>query len=219
MYQEKITELKKQITEFAGFVEGMIEKSISGLLTRNESLLKEVIDVLEPKANYFELAIDEACTTVIAQYEPKATYLRTALMVMKMNTDLERMGDHAVNISESAKFLVSRPSVKPLIDTPKMAKVVTGMVHDSIRAFVNSDTSLAKAVCLSDTEVDELKDQSTRELITIMVSDASTIERALQLLRIFANLERIADLSTNICEEVLFIVSGTVIKHHVDEKK
>ncbi|MCK9582085.1 MAG: phosphate signaling complex protein PhoU [Endomicrobiales bacterium] len=219
MYQEKITELKKQITEFAGFVEEMIEKSINGLLTRNESLLKEVIDVLEPKANFFELAIDEACTTVIAQYEPKAIDLRIVLMVMKMNTDLERMGDHAVNISESAQFLVGRPSVKPLIDTPRMAKIVTGMVHDSIKAFVNNDVSLARSVCLSDTEVDELKDQSTRELITIMVSDASTIERALHIMRIFANLERIADLSTNICEEVLFIVSGTVIKHHTNEKK
>jgi len=135
-----------------------------------------------------------------------------------MNNDLERMGDHAVNIAESSLFLIERPPVKPLIDIPNMAKVTMEMLRNSINSFINENAKLAKTVCERDYIVDGLRDQILRELITFMSSDPSTIERSIHLMRISSNLERIADLSTNICEDVIFMVEGRVIKHHKEKQ-
>ena len=131
-----------------------------------------------------------------------------------MNNDLERMGDEAVNIAESSLFLIERPPVKPLIDIPRMAQEAMGMLRDSLSSLIREDTALASSVCQRDDVVDSLRDQILRELITYMASDPSTIERSLHLLRISRSLERIADLSTNICEDVIYMVEGKVIKHH-----
>jgi phosphate transport system protein len=139
-------------------------------------------------------------------------------MVMKMGNDLERIGDHAVNIAESGLYLIERPQVKPFVDIPRMSEVTIKMLKDGIQAFINEDADLAKSVCERDSIVDELRIQILRELITFMVSDATTIERCLHLIRVSGNLERIADLSTNMCEEVIFMVKGRVIKHHFDER-
>lgn len=218
MLPEKITTLKKELVEYSALVEHMIEKSTQGLLRREKEVLGEVLDKDETKANDFEIELDELCTQLIAQYEPKAKDLRTILMILKMNNDLERMGDHAVNIAESSLFLIERPPVKPLIDIPNMAQTTMRMLKDSISAFINEDAKLARAVCERDDIIDGLRDQILRELITFMSSDPSTIERSLHLMRISRNLERIADLSTNICEDVIFMVEGRVIKHHKDER-
>jgi len=214
MIEEKITELKRELIEFATLVEHMIEKSIKGLLDRRRELLVEVLEKDEPRANDMEIEIDELCTTSIAQFQPKAKDLRTILMISKISNDLERMGDHAVNIAESSIFLIERALVKPLIDIPRMGELTMKMLKDSTNSFINEDAALAKQVCERDGMVDDLKDQILRELITFMSSDTSTIERSLHLLRISNNLERIADLSTNICEDVIFITEGKVIKHH-----
>jgi len=217
MLEEKLTELKKSLIEYANLVEHMIKESIEGLLQKEKYMLQDVIENEEPKANAMEMHLDELCTSMIARYEPRAKDLRTVLMVLKMNNDLERIGDHAVNIAESSLFLIERPQVKPLIDIPNMAKIVMQMLKNSINSFVNEDAKLAKSVCERDDIVDGLRDQILRELITFMTSDPSTIERSLHLIRISSNLERIADLSTNICEDVIFMVAGRVIKHHAEE--
>jgi phosphate transport system protein len=214
MLEEKITELTRELIGFATLVEHMIEKSVKGLLDKRRELLLEVVEEDEPKANDMEIELDELCTTSIAQFEPKAKDLRTILMISKISNDLERMGDHAVNIAESSLFLLERPHVKPLIDIPRMAELTIKMLKDSIDAFINGEAKLAHNVCERDGMVDDLKDQISRELITFMSSDPSTIERGLHLLRISGNLERIADLSTNICEDIIFITEGKVIKHH-----
>jgi len=219
MLEEKVTSLKKSLVEYATLVEHMIESSIEGLLRKDGKILHNIIEKEEPKANKFEMELDELCTTLIARYEPKAKNLRAILMILKMNNDLERMGDHAVNIAESSLFLVERPLVKPLIDIPHMAKLTMKMLKDSINSFIGEDAKLAKEVCEGDDTVDALRDQILRELITFMTSDPSTIERSLHLIRISSNLERIADLSTNIGEDVIFMVEGKVIKHHAAEKK
>ena len=213
MLEAKINELKRELIGFATLVEHMIEKSVKGLLDKNRELLLEVVEHDEPKANNSELELDEMCTTLIAQFEPKAKDLRIILMIAKMSNDLERMGDHAVNIAESSFFLTERPSVKPLPDLPKMAELTIKMLKDSTNSFINEDASLAKNVCERDGRVDDLKDQLLRKLITFMSADTSTIERSLHLLRISNNLERIADLSTNICEDTIFMTEGKVIKH------
>jgi phosphate transport system protein len=214
MVERKIEEVKEKLIEFSEIVKGMLKKSIKGLVEKDERLLKEVIEEDEMKCNDFEIEIDEMCIHIIAQFEPRAKHLRTIFLALKMNNDLERMGDHAVNISQSGLFLISKPQVKPLLDIPRMAEEVSKMLEDSLKSFVNEDAALAKSVCERDDIIDDYREQIVRELITYMVSDPSTIERALHLIRISGNLERIADLTTNICEDVIFMVKGELMKHH-----
>lgn len=218
MLQEKMVALRKELTEYATHVEDMITKSITGLIRKDASVLQEVMEKDESKANEWEIRIDEICTTMIAQFEPKAKDLRTILMVMKMNNDLERVGDHAVNIAEGSSFLIERPTLKPLLDIPRMAEEAVGMLKDAIESFIKEDALLAAMVCERDTIVDNLGQQILRELITFMSADPTTIERAMRLLNIARNLERIGDLSTNISEDVIFMVEGRVIKHHKEQE-
>ncbi len=214
MIERKIEELKSKLVEFSQLIKNMLSKSIKGLIEKDEKLLKEVIEVDEKASNELEIQIDEMCIHIIAQFEPRAKHLRTIFLALKMNNDLERMGDHTVNISESALYLIPKPQVKPFVDLPRMAEEVKKMLEDSIKSFIEEDASLAKSVCERDDIIDNFKNQITRELITYMLSDPSTIERALHIIRITGNLERIADLTTNICEDVIFMVKGELIKHH-----
>lgn len=212
--EERLIELRKILIEFATLVEHMIESSITGLVKRDRALLDAVALNDEPKANELDIKLDELCASYIAQYQPMAKDLRIILMIFKMNESLERMADHAVNISESGRFLLEAPLVKPLVDIPEMAAVTTQMVRESITAFINEDAELAKSVCARDNIIDNLRDKTYEELIGVMSTDPATIQRCLHLMRISRNLERIADLSTNICEDIIFIVEGKVIKHH-----
>ncbi|MBU1338858.1 MAG: phosphate signaling complex protein PhoU, partial [Acidobacteria bacterium] len=152
-----------------------------------------------------------------AKFQPAAKDLRTIIMTAQMNNDLERVGDFAVNIAESALRLLTKPPVKPFIDIPNMAGLTIRMLKDAIDSFANENTRLAKSVCERDEAVDNLRDQIYRELITYMISNPSTIAAALEIMRISTSLERVADLSTNFCEDVIFIVEGRIIKHHKDE--
>ena len=218
MLQERMKELKKEIIECCALIEEMITKSMAGLLGRQEAPLNEVVDVLEPATNDREIKIDDLCTTTIAQYEPRARALRIVLMIFKMNSDLERMGDHVANIADSGLFLVSHGPVKPLVDIPRMAEEAIRSLNDAITSFIDENAVLAQEVCERDHIIDALHDQIFRELVTFMSSDPATIERSLHLIRIANNLERVADLSTNICEDVIFMVEGRVIKHHFEER-
>ncbi|MEO0087204.1 MAG: phosphate signaling complex protein PhoU [candidate division WOR-3 bacterium] len=216
MFEERLTLLKEKIIEYANHIEKMLEKAIKGLLDKEKGILHLVIEEDEKKANDFEIEIDELCVDLIALYQPKAKDLRTILMILKMNNDLERIGDHIVNIAQSAEFLIEREPVKPLIDIPRMANEASKMLKDAVKAFVEEDSLLAKRVCERDSLIDNLRDQIFRELFTYMLSDPRTIERAFHLIRIAQNLERIADLSTNIGEDVIYIVEAKIIKHHKD---
>jgi phosphate transport system protein len=217
MLEEKLNSLKKELIFYATLVEDMIDKSIKGLLERKKPLLDTVIDQDERRSNIYDSKIDEMCMNLIAQFEPKAKALRTVMMVYKINKDLERMADHGVNIAESSLFLLSKPPLKPLIDIPRMATMANAMLKDSINSFINEDVALARNVCLQDNNVDWLWEQIFRELVTFMISDVTNIERSLHLIRIAHNLERVADLSTNIGEDVIFMVDGKVIKHHNED--
>ena len=219
MLPQKMTELKHRLIEYATLVEEMIDKSIKGLLDKDEKILYDVMKKDEPRANMYDVEIDEICTVLIAQFEPVARDLRTVLMIIKMNKDLERMADHAVNISESALFLIKRPLIIPLDDIRKMGETASRMLKDSIAAFINNDVSLAQQVCERDNIADNLADAILKSLTTYMRGEHDGINRSLQLMRVAHNLERIADLSTNICEEVIYIVEGKDIKHHLDEQR
>lgn len=213
MLTGRLDQLKERLMHSGSIVEGMIAKSIQGLIQREKGMLLEVIEKDEPKENELEVEIEETCIQLTARYQPQAKDLRTIMMISRINNDLERMGDEAVNIAEGALFLIERPEVKPLIDIPRMAQDAEGMVKDSLNSFMNEDTGLARSVCERDDVVDGLRDQVLRELITFMASDPTTIERSIHLIRVSRSLERIADLSTNICEDIIYMVDATTIKH------
>ena len=216
MIIDKIQELKKKVLDEAKLVETMIQLSIDGLLEKDEEKLKKVYD-LENSVNEMEIDIEEDCTGIIATNQPEAKNLRTILMILKMNNDLERMGDLSVSIANSAEYLIRKPIFKRLVNIPAMSEATIKMVQDSLAAFMNEDSDLAKQVCINDDIVDDLKDDTYRILITYMLEDPTTIKRAIQINKISSNLERIADLSTNIAEDTVFIAEGKVIKHQTIE--
>lgn len=216
LQEEKIADLKRKLIEYATLVEAMIDKSITGLLAKNRESLIEVIEKDEPAANDFEIQLDELCTVLIAQYQPKGKGLRTILMSLKINNTLERIADHSVNIAESALYLIERPTMV-MDEVARMAEITVSMLRDSIDSFVNENARLAKDVCERDDHVDELRDRITKELLQVMCSDSRSIEGATRLSTVAQNLERIADLSTNFGEDVIFMVEGKVIKHQREE--
>lgn len=218
MLAEKLITLRERLIEMSSLVEAMIEKSVRGLETKNNEMLLEVMEKHEPLVNNLEIELDEQCINLIALYQPKAKDARQILIISKMIGELERIGDHAVNIAQAAQFLIVRPDVKPLVDIPKMAALTKEMLQNSINAFIREDIDLAQSILLKDDEVDRLRDYVMRDLIAYMSADPSTIERGVELIRVAANLERAADLSTNICEAVIYMVQGRVVKHHYEER-
>lgn len=214
MIEERISELKKRILNYTNFTKEMVRKAVDSLLKDDEKLAREVIEVDEPKANEEENLIEEECIAIIALYHPEAKMLRLVMMISKMVSDIERIGDKAANIAESALELIGKPKVKPLIDIPRMAEETIKMIEDSITSFIREDMCLAYEVLKKDDIVDSIRDQILRELITFMISNPKTIEPSLHLLRIARNLEKIADITSNICEDAVYITEGKVIKHH-----
>jgi phosphate transport system protein len=209
--------LKAKLAVFARFVEYMIGRSVKAYLDRQPELLRSVMDTEEKRANAFEVELEKECTALIAQYEPRARELRTVLMVLGITTDLERMADHAVNIAEAAQGLLERSPVTAPPAMNRMADATTRMVGESIRAFIGGDAALAGKVCESDDTVDSLADEILTEMTSSMGRDSTQIEGSLAVLKIAGNLERIADLSTNICEDVIYMAEGRVIKHHITD--
>lgn len=216
--EEEISKLKKMLFEMATSVEEMIAKSIKALKDRNMIMAEEIIKN-DDKINEMEIDIDNQCIKILALYHPEAEDLRTVSMIMKINNDLERIGDHAVNIAEKTIYLADKPPVKPLIDIPKMADKAIQMLQESLDAFVNKDAQLAIEVCKRDDEVDALEPQIVRELVTYMIADPRTIDRSLAIILIAREIERVADLATNIAEDTYYIVSGKSLKHHSFQKE
>jgi phosphate transport system protein len=195
----------------------MIGLSIRSLVERKESLARDVF-VLEDKVNHMEIEIEEEVLKLLALRQPAAGDLRLLTAVLKINNDLERVADQAVNIAEIAVGLLKEPMLKPLIDIPHMATLAQTMIKNSLDAFVNQDAALAEKVCRDDDEVDRLNEQVFRELLTYMIEDPQSVPRAVDLILVSRNLERIADHATNISEDVIFIVEGKNIKHHIQDE-
>jgi len=219
MLEERIMPIKRELIEYATLVENMVEKVIKGLMEKEKSYPLEVIEKDEPRTDRYELELDEKCVWILAQFQPMAVDLRTILMMLEMNRDLERIGDLSSTMSRSAIFLIERPQVKPYIDIPRMSDIVQSMIRDSVSAFIENDSQLAREVFQRDKTVNALRDQIIRELLTFMSSDPTTIERSFHLISLALDLERIGDHSTNICEDVVFMVEGEVIKHQDDKNK
>lgn len=211
--EDKIAELRQQLITMAGIVEEMIANSVRALVNKEAALAETVLSRDEDRVNRLEVENQDAAINLIALHQPEAKDLRTIAMIVMINDVLERLGDHAVNIAQGAQYLIARPQVKPLVSIPKMADQAVAMLKDSLDAFTRGDPELARSVCARDNAVDELNLSVRSELITTMVADSGTIERALKLILISLNLERIADLATNIAEDVIYMTSGEIIKH------
>lgn len=208
----ELDHIRQELLRMAGLVEAMIADAIRALVERDGDLATGVI-VADQGIDRLEKAIDEACHTAIVRRQPTAVDLRLLVAVMKINGDLERIGDSAVNIAEAVQELAHEPPLKPYIDLPRMSELVRAMVKKSLDAFVARDAGLALEVCRSDDEVDGLYKQLFRELLTYMMEDKKYVSRALHLLLISRNLERIADHATNIAEDVIYYVEGKDIRH------
>jgi phosphate transport system protein len=217
-FQKELEELKGHLLRMATLVEETIHDAVQSLVKRDSELANQIFK-REKQINDMELAIDEMCLKLLALRQPMAVDLRFITSAMKIITDLERMGDQAVNIAERALTLNQEPQLKPYIDLPRMAEIAQSMVKDVLDAFVNRDSKLARSVCERDDLVDGLNDQVFRELLTYMISDQKTITRAVHLIIVGRCLERIADHATNIAEDVIFMVDAIVIKHHADTQE
>jgi phosphate transport system protein len=215
-FDEELKDLKEKLLEMASRAEEQIGRAVRSLKDRQQALACEVLDK-EEDINRLDIEIDEMAMRLLALRQPMAVDLRFITSAMKIGSDLERIGDLAVNIAERTLELLKFPQLKPLIDIPRMAELAQAMVRDSINAFINGDAALAKNVCERDDQVDNLNNQVFRELLTFMMEDPETITRAVDLILVGRHLERIADHATNIGEDVIYMVKGKTIKHHVEE--
>lgn len=213
-FDMEMNDLQVRLVDMAGLVQQMIKATTDQLVLRDAELSEEIFG-LEKEVNIQEIVIDDRCLKLIALNQPVGADLRFITSAMRINSDLERMGDEAVNISEMALDLIKYPELKPLIDIPQMSDIVKQMVEDSIKAFNTSDVELAKSVLGKDDEVDDLKDRVFSDLKEYMTksSDPDTIQRAVNLILIARSIERIGDHATNICEDVIFMVHGKDIRH------
>jgi phosphate transport system protein len=217
-FREELEELKSKLLEMGGLVESAIHNSVYALTERDEERAKEVM-WKEAQVNQKEMEIDDLATRMLALFQPMAKDLRFITAVIKMNADLERMGDLAVNITERALSLMSEPTLRPLVDIPKIAELAESMVHRALDAFARGDAEMARDVLLADDEVDNLRDAVYNELVNFMQEERTTIQRSINLLFIAQNLERIADHATNIAEDVLFLVKGIDVRHHAEARE
>ena len=211
-FHEEIETLKQTLLAMGGLVEDQIRHVMRALVERDDALAQEVIE-RDQQVNAYDVEVDETCVSLLALHQPAAGDLRFITTAMKIVTDLERMGDQAVNIAQRVLELNREPQLKPYIDLPRMAEKAQRMVKESLDAFVARDTELARRVCAEDAEVDALKEQIFRELLTFMMEDARTIPRAIRLILISRFLERLADHATNIAEMVIYMVEGKMVRH------
>jgi phosphate transport system protein len=217
-FREELDELQARLLEMGGLVESAIHQSVAALVQRDEEAAKEVL-WKEALINQKDIEIDEFATRLLALYQPMARDMRFLTAVIKINGDLERMGDLAVNITERALSLIADAPVKPLVDIPKMASLAETMVRKSLDALVKRDEALARSVLMSDDEVDRLRDAVYKELVSFMQEESTTIPRAVDLMFIAHNLERVADHATNIAEDVLFLIKGIDVRHHAEVRE
>ena len=217
-FEDQLQELKGRLVTMGTKAESMIERAVKALLERDSARLPEVFRT-EQEVNELHIEVDERVINLIALHHPVATDLRMAVMCSKIAGELERIGDQAVNICQNTTELLRYPPLKPLLDIPLMAEVARRMLRESLDAFVRQDAALAQKVLHTDDEVDAFKNQIFRELLTYMMSDPGTIPRALALILISRNLERVGDHATNVAEEVIYAAQGRDVRHHHEETK
>jgi phosphate transport system protein len=212
-FREELEALQSRLLEMGGLAEERVRAAIQGLVTRDPALFEKVL-LGDEAINQLHIEVDNRCFRLLALHQPMATDLRAIVAAVKINTDLERVGDLAVNIAEAGIRYISHPPVKTLIDIPQMGDIAQSMLRDALDAFVKRDTRLAHQVLNEDDRLDSLKTQVFRDLLTYMLNDQSTVEPSLDLILVSRHLERIGDHATNIAEDVIFMVSALDVRHH-----
>ncbi len=215
-FEEELVALQGRLLEMGGLAEERVRAAVEGLVSRDPTLIARALGGDEP-INELHIEVDNRCFRLLALYQPMATDLRAIVAAVKINTDLERVGDLAVNIAEAATRYITHAPVKKLIDIPQMGAIAQSMLRDALDAFVRRDTALAHQVLNEDDQLDALKTKIFRELLTFMIEDPTTVEPALDLVLISRHLERIGDHATNIAEDVIFMVSALDVRHHAPE--
>ena len=214
-FEDELQTLKNRLLTMGALVEDRVHQAVTALVERRLEVCDTVIGG-DREVNDLQIELDDRCLKLLALQQPMASDLRLITAAMKINADLERIGDQAVNIAQNALRILRQPPLRPLLDIPRMADLAEAMTRDSLDAFVRKDPLLARAVLARDDEVDGLKDQVFRVLLTHMMADPGTIERALSLILVSRNLERIADHATNIAEDVIFLVEAREVRHHYE---
>jgi phosphate transport system protein len=215
-FQEELDVLKTRLLEMGGLAEERVRAALDGLVRRDGVAIQRVLEGDTP-INLLHIEVDDRCFKLLALHQPMAADLRAIVAAVKINADLERVGDLAVNIAEAVVRYLRHAPVKELIDIPRMAVIAQTMLRDALDAFVHHDVALAQAVLDQDDELDGLKTQVFRELLTYMLQDPTKIEPALDLILISRHLERIGDHATNLAEDVIFMVSARDVRHHAGE--
>jgi phosphate transport system protein len=216
-FEQELEELKGKLLEMSALVEASVQRSVAAVAQKDRSAADQVFRD-EARINALEMEIDEFAINLLATQQPLAADLRLIVAALKINTDLERMGDLSVSIAERAVSLLSEPMIKPMVDIRHMSSLVESMVRKSLDAFVANDADMARSVLASDDAVDSLRTASYHELVSFMEKDPQNIPQALDLIGITRSLERIADHSTNIAEDVLFLVKGIDVRHHSEAR-
>ena len=211
-FQEELDELKRRLLEMGGLAEERLQLAIKGIIARDLAVVDWVLEG-DADINKLHVEIDDRCVKLLALHQPMAVDLRSIIAAVKINTDLERVGDLAVNISEAGQRYLQHPPVKELIDIPRMATLAQTMLRDALDAYVRSDLELAHAVLVADDKLDALKSQVFRDLLGYMLKDPATIEAAIDLILMSRHLERVGDHATNIAEDVIFMVSAKDVRH------
>lgn len=217
-FSEELDELKERVVYMGGLVETAIHRCMRALTEHDPSEAEKVIQGIEPEINALEVELDERALRLFALQQPLAMDLRFLAAVVKINNNLERMGDLAVNICQAVPHLLEQAFARPLVDLPLMAARTETMVRHALDALMTRNVELAREVLETDDEVDATRDQIFRDLLGKMLQDPSIVERALSLILVARNLERIADHATNIAEEVIFWVEGVDVRHHREER-
>ena len=213
-FQEELEALQGRLLEMGGLAEERVRAAVYGLAARDLAAIDKVLRGDEP-VNRLHIEVDERCFRMLALHQPMATDLRAIVAAVKINTDLERVGDLAVNIAEASKRYIGHAPVKQLIDIPQMGDIAQAMLRDALDAYVKRDTDLAHRVLNEDDRLDSLKTQVFRDLLTHMLRDQTTVEPSLDLILVSRHLERIGDHATNVAEDVIFMVSALDVRHHL----
>jgi len=216
-FAEELQELKSRLLVMGGLAEERVRMAIQALVKRDRELIREVVEG-DQDINALHVEIDDRCFKLLALHQPMAVDLRVIVAGLKINSDLERVGDLAVNIAEATNRYVAHPPVKPLVDIPRMASLAQQMLREALDAFVAQQPDAAQQVMAQDDVLDSLKNQIFRELLTYMLGDPKTIEPGLDLILISRHLERIGDHATNIAEDVIFIVEARDVRHHAGDR-
>ncbi len=217
-FEHDLEQLKERLLQMAGLAEHAVHQAVQSVFQKSEALANRVLEE-EAGINDLQIEIDDRVMQLVALHAPMAVDLRFIFSASRINSDLERIGDQAVNIAQSALRILRHPQVKPYVDLPRMSELAEGMVRDSLNSLVRGDAELAKSVLTRDDEVDHLRDQIFRELLTYMMENSAVVFPAFELILITKNLERIGDHATNIAEDVIYMVVGRDVRHLAADRR